>query len=92
MWLLINGQPWHALGLLAWGCLLIHPADNLIRPLMISSAVRVPFLLVMFGVFGGIAAFGLIGLFLGPIILAVALAAWNEWVRSVGAMSDSAGQ
>jgi predicted PurR-regulated permease PerM len=59
---------------------------------MISSAVRVPFLLVMFGVFGGIAAFGLIGLFLGPIILAVALAAWNEWVRSVGAMSDSAGQ
>jgi predicted PurR-regulated permease PerM len=53
--------------------------DNLIRPLVISSAARIPFLLVMFGVLGGLAAFGLIGLFLGPVIVAVLMALWREW-------------
>jgi predicted PurR-regulated permease PerM len=38
-------------------------------------------LLVLFGILGGIAAFGLIGLFLGPIVLNLAFMAWNEWVR-----------
>lgn len=91
-WLFLSGHPWQALGLLAWGILLIHPADNLIRPLVISNAMRIPFLLVMFGVFGGIAAFGLIGLFVGPVVLAVALAAWNEWVQSVNPGTNLTGQ
>jgi len=81
LWLLINDQPWQAAGLFAWGTLLIGTADNLIRPLVISKMMRVSFLLVMFGVFGGIVAFGLIGLFIGPIVLAVALTAWNEWTQ-----------
>ena len=55
--------------------------DNLIRPLVISSAVRIPFLLVLFGVLGGILAFGFLGLFLGPVLLAVLLAIWDEWLR-----------
>ena len=48
---------------------------------MISNATRIPFLLVMFGVLGGLAAFGLIGLFLGPVILAVLIAVWQEWLE-----------
>jgi predicted PurR-regulated permease PerM len=55
--------------------------DNLIRPLVISNATRIPFLLVMFGVLGGIAAFGFVGLFLGPVILAVLMAVWREWLH-----------
>ena len=55
--------------------------DNLIRPLVISSAVRIPFLLVLFGVLGGILAFGVLGLFLGPVLLAVLLAIWDAWLR-----------
>ena len=47
---------------------------------MISGASRVPFLLVMFGVLGGLAAFGLIGLFVGPVILAIMMAVWREWL------------
>lgn len=62
-----------------WGLLLVHPTDNVLRLLFISNATRVPFLLVMFGVLGGLAAFGLVGAFIGPIILAVGLATWREW-------------
>ena len=76
--------------MVAWGILLIHPADNLIRPLLISNATSMPILLIMFGVLGGMSAFGLIGLFLGPVILAVAIAVWNEWIKSIDGPSDAA--
>jgi predicted PurR-regulated permease PerM len=77
--LLLTGHPWPGVALLAWGTLLVHPADNLIRPLLISNATQMPFLLVMFGVIGGLAAFGLVGLFVGPVSLAIATAVWREW-------------
>lgn len=83
IYLLANGHPWLALGLAAWGAVLIHPIDNLLRPLLISKATQLPFLLTMFGVFGGIAEFGMIGLFLGPVILAIAAEIWREWVQSI---------
>jgi predicted PurR-regulated permease PerM len=82
VWLLLNGQTAAGVGLLVWGTLVVSSVDNLIRPLVISSATRVPFLLVMFGVLGGLAAFGLIGLFIGPVILAVMMAVWHEWLES----------
>lgn len=81
VWLLLNEQLLAGIGLLLWGALVVSWIDNLVRPLVISSATRVPFLLVMFGVLGGIAAFGLIGLFLGPVIVAVLLAVWREWLE-----------
>jgi predicted PurR-regulated permease PerM len=77
--LLIAGHTWKGILLLAWGSLLVHPVDNLLRPYLISSATRVPFLLVMFGALGGLTAFGLVGLFIGPVILGVASAIWREW-------------
>jgi predicted PurR-regulated permease PerM len=54
--------------------------DNIVRPFVISRETRIPFLLVMFGVIGGVAAFGLVGLFIGPVILAVLVAIWREWL------------
>lgn len=81
IWLLLNGQVAAGVGLLLWGTLVVSWVDNLIRPMVISSASRVPFLLVMFGVLGGVAAFGLIGLFIGPVILAVMMAVWREWLE-----------
>ena len=80
VWLLLTGQTAAGVGLLLWGMLVVSWVDNLLRPLVISSASRVPFLLVMFGVLGGVAAFGLIGLFVGPVILAVMMAVWREWL------------
>ena len=69
------------IGLIAWGVLVVSTIDNVIRPLAISGASRVPFLVVMFGVFGGLTAFGVIGIFLGPVILAVLRAVWHEWLE-----------
>ncbi|MFN0164072.1 MAG: AI-2E family transporter [Burkholderiales bacterium] len=85
VWLVLNGQTAAGIGLLAWGTLVVSWVDNLIRPMVISSATRIPFLLVMFGVLGGLAAFGLIGLFIGPVILAVLMAVWREWLEDAQA-------
>lgn len=80
VWLLLKGQVSAGIGLLLWGALAVSWIDNLVRPLVISGVAKIPFLLVLFGVLGGLAAFGLIGLFVGPVILAVLLALWREWV------------
>ena len=77
--LIVAGHTWKGVLLLAWGVLLVHPTDNVLRPLLISSLTRVPFLLIMFGALGGLTAFGLIGVFVGPVLLGVASAVWLEW-------------
>ncbi len=79
--LLVQGESGAALGLFLWGALVVSWIDNLIRPLVISGPTRIPFLLVLLGVLGGLSAFGLIGLFVGPVILGMALALWREWLE-----------
>ena len=81
LWLFTQGHTMEAIGVMAWGVCVVSTADNVIRPLVISGATQIPFLLIMFGVLGGIASFGLIGLFIGPVILAVLLAIWREWLH-----------
>jgi predicted PurR-regulated permease PerM len=87
--LLFAGHSWKALVLLAWGALLVHPIDNILRPLLISNVTRVPFLLVLFGALGGLVAFGLIGVFVGPVLLGIATAIWNEWAAPDGTAGGS---
>lgn len=79
--LIINNQFWPGAGLLLWGFMAVSTVDNVIRPLVISGAGQVPFLVVLFGVLGGLSAFGAIGLFLGPVILSVLLAVWDAWLK-----------
>ena len=79
VWLLLQGEVGAGIGLLVWGALVVSWIDNLVRPLIISGVAKIPFLLVLFGVLGGLAAFGLIGLFFGPVTLAILLALWREW-------------
>ena len=78
-YLFVTGYVVKGVILIAWGLLLVHPTDNVLRPLLISSTTHVPFIIVMFGVIGGIAAGGLVGIFVGPIILAIGLAMWRNW-------------
>ncbi|MRA04009.1 AI-2E family transporter [Acinetobacter lwoffii] len=81
LWLFSQGQTIEAIGVMVWGVCIVSTADNVIRPLVISGATQIPFLLIMFGVLGGIASFGLVGVFIGPVILAVLLAIWREWLH-----------
>ncbi|MDN5511702.1 AI-2E family transporter [Acinetobacter sp.] len=81
LWLFSQGQTVEAIGVMAWGVCIVSTADNVIRPLVISGATQIPFLLIMFGVLGGLASFGMVGLFVGPVILAVLLAIWREWLH-----------
>jgi predicted PurR-regulated permease PerM len=80
-WMLVKGDIWNGVGLILWGLVLVSWVDNIVRPLVISNATRMPFLLVVFGVLGGVLAFGLVGLFIGPVLLAVSLAIWREWLE-----------
>lgn len=87
-WLFINGQIGFGLFMLAWGTFGISGIDNVIRPYFISLGSALPFLLVILGVFGGVLAFGFIGLFIGPTLLAVAYALITEWSQ-IGQESDA---
>ncbi len=77
--LLVAGAWGKGLLLLAWGALLVNPADNLLRLLLVSNAARLPLLLVALGVIGGLSAFGLVGLFAGPVLLGLALQLWRDY-------------
>lgn len=81
LWLLSQGHNIEALGMGIWGLCVVSWVDNIIRPLVISGATKIPFLIIMFGVLGGIASFGMVGVFIGPVILAILLAVWREWLH-----------
>lgn len=67
---------------LAWGMLVVSMVDNVIKPLIISKGAQLPFILVMLGVLGGIVAFGFIGVFVGPVLLAIGYSLAREWSES----------
>ena len=75
-----HGLTW-ALPLLAFCVVVISNADNVIRPLFISQATSLPILLVFFATIGGLLSFGLLGLFVGPALAAIAVTLWREFVR-----------
>jgi predicted PurR-regulated permease PerM len=63
-----------AIFMLVWGALLVSIIDNFLKPLLISGRAEVSTLTVFIGVLGGVSAFGAIGLFMGPVVLALAVA------------------
>ena len=71
-------------GLFAFGAAVMLIGDNLVQPALIGEAGRLPLLIALISIFGGIGTFGLIGLFLGPVILSVLLAIWREWISPPG--------
>jgi len=84
--LLVQAHTSAAIALLVFGAVVVFIADHFVRPILIGSSTRLPFLWVLLGIFGGLETFGLIGLFLGPAIMSLIVAMWRE-----GADSDTAG-
>jgi len=75
-----NATGW-AVFLVLWGLLVVGGSDNIIRPYFISRGSDLPFVLVFLGVFGGAIAFGFLGIFLGPTLLATGYEIVRDWAR-----------
>jgi predicted PurR-regulated permease PerM len=82
LWLFTQNETGWAIFMLIWGLLAISSVDNLLRPFLISQGTKMPFALIFVGVIGGALAFGLVGVFLGPTLLAVAFRLVAEWSSS----------
>ena len=78
--ILAEGGGWlAAAGLFGFGAAVMLVGDNLVQPALIGGAARLPFLWALIGILGGLASFGLVGLFLGPVVTAALLIVWREW-------------
>jgi predicted PurR-regulated permease PerM len=81
--LFLSGDSWYyGVGLAVWGVTVVSTVDNFFRPIFISHTTNLSILLAFFGGLGGIAAFGMVGLFVGPVLLALAQTAWLGLVRT----------
>ncbi len=76
---LVGGSTVAAALLFALGMAIIFIADHAIRPVLIGGTTRLPFLWVLLGILGGVETFGLLGLFLGPAVMAALILLWREW-------------
>ncbi|MCS6945251.1 MAG: AI-2E family transporter [Sutterellaceae bacterium] len=81
IWLLAQQELGWALFMALWGALLVSSIDNVVRPLLISRGASLSFALVFVGVIGGLIAFGFVGIFIGPTLLALAWRLWNAWLQ-----------
>jgi predicted PurR-regulated permease PerM len=79
LWLLGTGHIAWGIFLAAYGVFAVSGADSVIRPWFIARGAHLPFLLTILGVLGGALAFGLLGIFLGPVLLGVGFTLLNEW-------------
>lgn len=97
IWLFQNDMKVAAILLLVWA-VLVAMLDNLLRPMLIKRGVNLSLLLILSGVLGGMFAFGIVGLFIGPVILAVTSTLVDAWIADVpppaatAEMPDTAGR
>lgn len=80
-WLYDQGQTGWAIFMALYGLIVISSVDNFVKPILISRTSSLPILLIALGVFGGILAFGFIGIFLGPTLLALGNALFQRWIQ-----------
>ncbi|WP_411827978.1 AI-2E family transporter [Luteolibacter sp. AS25] len=86
-WLFMQDRVGWGIFMLIWGMLGISSIDNVLRPFLLSQENKMPFALMFIGLVGGAVAFGLVGIFLGPAILAVAFRLLDEWTEKEAKVS-----
>ncbi|ROP62401.1 putative PurR-regulated permease PerM [Enterobacter sp. BIGb0383] len=84
IWLYWSGDTTWGTVLLVWSCV-VGTIDNFIRPMLIRMGADLPMILILSGVIGGLIAFGMIGLFIGPVLLAVSWRLFDAWVKEAPA-------
>ena len=76
--LFIHDQMAAALFIAIWGTIVMFVVDHFVRPSVIGGAARLPFLAVLFGILGGVKTMGIVGLFIGPVVMALFITLWHE--------------
>jgi predicted PurR-regulated permease PerM len=79
-----------AVGVVIAGSVVLFVADHFVRPVIIGGGARLPFLWVLLGILGGIESFGLVGIFLGPALMAALVSIWRNWVTEAAPKGDAA--
>jgi len=87
IWLYWSGDPVWGTVLLVW-TILVGALDNVLRPLLIRRGADLPLLLIFAGVIGGLISFGIIGLFVGPVVLAVTYRLLESWIADIDRETD----
>lgn len=90
-WLVYQDETGWAIFMVLWGLVVVSSVDNFLKPLLISRSSSMPLVLIVLGVFGGVLAFGFIGLFIGPTLLALALSLSRRWLPPSGSTPVDAG-
>lgn len=82
--LLVTGHPYLALFLAAWGVVVVGLVDNVVKPLILRAGMHMPGAVVFFALLGGLAAFGVVGLLLGPLVVSLFVALLRIYERDFG--------
>ncbi|SHH80231.1 Predicted PurR-regulated permease PerM [Pollutimonas bauzanensis] len=80
LYLVGSGHGMAGLGLFLWGTIELFIVDKTLRPRLVGGPVKLPFLPTFFGLIGGVKTMGLVGLFIGPVLMALLVAIWREWI------------
>ena len=83
IYLAASGSPLAGLALFLWGTCELFVVDKTIRPLLVGGPVKLPFLPTFFGLIGGVKTMGIVGLFVGPVLMALLVSIWREWQREI---------
>ncbi len=89
-WLWAQGDQGWAIGLAVWGLVVVGLSDNVVRTLVVSRGAQLPALLAFLGAVGGLLTWGIVGIFLGPVIIAVCHQLVTQWLAPVEADDDQA--
>jgi len=81
LYLVGTGDVTAGVGLFLWGSIELFIVDKTIRPTLVGGPIKLPFLPTFFGLIGGVKTMGLVGLFVGPVLMALLVAIWREWLR-----------
>jgi predicted PurR-regulated permease PerM len=85
IYLVSSGSPVAGLALFLWGSVELFIVDKTLRPRLVGGPIKLPFLPTFFGLIGGVKTMGFLGLFIGPVLMALLVAIWREWIREIEA-------
>jgi predicted PurR-regulated permease PerM len=83
IYLIASGSPFAGVALWVWGSVELFIVDKTLRPRLVGGPIKLPFLPTFFGLIGGVKTMGFVGLFIGPVLMALLVAIWREWVREL---------